>query len=113
MPCLDGGPTESEMHRLTKSKLDDVTRMLCELCGKLEKKKGGKKLFTPELAEWWKAHKAADRVRKSREDAQAQQEQVRKRAYEKLTPEERDALRLQAPMLASKKRAPGKPFRRG
>jgi hypothetical protein len=99
-----------EKQRALKRELDLATRLLCEVCTRLERastsfKLAGDLLEDQELAEWWKTHKAADERRRARE-ARKKQEAAEKRkakrarkkaresALEKLTAEEREALGL-------------------
>jgi len=68
-----------------------MTRLACDRCKWLERKKGG----VPEWAlEWWTSHVQADAERVSRSKQAQREAAVRKRALAKLTKEERDELGL-------------------
>jgi len=57
MPCHDAW-----MDRIAEQeKIDELTRMLCWLCGTLEgDNEGDKILVNPKLKKWWKEHKKSD-----------------------------------------------------
>lgn len=73
-----------------KSRADKLTQALCTSC------RGG----TPagmtkcslELQLWWRDHQRADAARISRETRKTEEDQLRRSALKKLTPQERDAL---------------------
>ena len=53
--------SQTEYDRL-KGDLDDLTRMLCELCGYLEK--NNFEINLTDIKEWWEEHKKKDELRK-------------------------------------------------
>lgn len=88
MPCNDGGhpyswmrpydpsdmSAEREQHRKTVERLDNVTRLLCRLMGRLEDLKDSKMTNgqqavaasvtdDPDLQKWWQEHKTWDEER--------------------------------------------------
>lgn len=96
MPCGDGGWGEahriyatSEELRIKTERLDNVTLLLCELCGKLEKANILTVYGTKDLLRWWAAHKKIDLKRIAKEKLQAAQEAAIKQL---LTKEEQEAL---------------------
>lgn len=103
MPCSDGGPTPEQM-RLEERNRRYLPAALCAVLtvleadglekalDKLDYVEGG---FTREwLEQWWAEHKEEDRLRREREATAAQREALREAAIAKLTPEEREALKL-------------------
>ncbi len=109
MPCSDGGGSREEERRSYESmnaekqaKLDNVTRLLCEVCEDLEDAQRGD-LFSSiaGLKGWWTEHKRRDAEKAAlmRRQEEMVQERIAKRetikrALNKLTPEERNALGL-------------------
>lgn len=112
MPCRDYYPTEDYTGPLRtkideqKRRLDNYAKMLCGLCGKIERT-SGISTYTidsvPGLRDWWEDHKEQDRKRilKEREEeikreakrnAKLEKERLKKLALSKLTDEERNAL---------------------
>jgi hypothetical protein len=102
MPCLDQYADQNEPHisykDLNEARLARVT--LCALLSVLEKEgtifSYLKRLdyeeagFTRKMVmRWWNKHKAADIIRREREAANAKNEALRRKAIEKLTPQER------------------------
>ena len=109
MPCSDGGPSlvqqaqqqanpyntqpqlaSSADLREAKEKLDDVTSMLCELCGELED--NNQDIYIkdiPELKVWWIAHKEQDRINA----------EIRKEQYEAALENARNARKQQKQYL--------------
>lgn len=101
MPCrdyMDDYRPEPQVPDL-KSRLDKLSRIACKALAELEKyEDGGLEtliLKDPEIAEWWAAHKEADR--KAQEEAAAKQKKAAEKAAiarrkneikSKLTPEE-------------------------
>lgn len=101
---------EKRRVRNLKRELDLATRLLCSVCGSLERASGHIKLGSdllrdPELTEWWEKHKAADELRRKREAEKARKKAekekkkraksaLKKKALAKLTPAERKALGL-------------------
>lgn len=90
MPCYDHDyPREiNAIH----TRIDKLTRMLCEAMDRLESL-GADKLSN-ELEFWWIEHKRADRQRKKREEEVAIKATEMKAALAKLTDKERKLLRL-------------------
>jgi hypothetical protein len=74
-------------------KLDKVTDLLCSVCQQIE---SGAVLKTVPayLEKWWKEHKAADKERDRKLAEFDRQENVKRAALEKLTPEEKKLLRI-------------------
>lgn len=62
MPCSDGYSLSDEIESV-RNRADKVTRLLCELCTKLEREGQELNYFTPELFEWWNKHKIEDAKR--------------------------------------------------
>lgn len=105
MPCSDGGwPARAESYERqsseTQARLDNVTRLLCELCTHLEDAKRSD-LFASVagLKGWWEAHKRRDAERREIERqveeaaaAELRKIELGKQALNKLTNEEREAL---------------------
>ena len=71
-----------------KSKCDQLTRMLCDVCKKAESITDHEWLFTSELRAWWDDHKKADAERNAREDAKAEENRKKRVALDKLTHDE-------------------------
>jgi hypothetical protein len=88
MPCRCDDLIEAD-HRARDLELDKVTRMLCELCAKTKEKDMSKELLV-----WWHEHVEADRKRLAEEARWAQEQDMRNKALNKLTAEERKLLRL-------------------
>ena len=80
--------------------LDAHTALLCETLNNLPKSKmdaivyNGRDPKARKLADWWDAHQKADRERKAKEKADAKTAATKKKALEKLTKAEREALGL-------------------
>ena len=74
-----------------KSKLDEVTDLLCELCTTVERKEGVRS-FSNNLKDWWFKHKEEDRKRKEEEDKQLNKKITQQQALKKLSKEEKEAL---------------------
>jgi len=83
MPCSDGGPTEAQV---AQSKLDVVTRLLCQACQANAPEPG------TELAVWWARHQREDAIRDAHE---------RQRVAEHTERRER-AIKLEAARLAAR-----------
>ncbi len=124
MPCQDGGPSPEEYYRVTKEndrkeaarrkaikdKLDNLTRMLCDICTVIERHHPDSSIqqsagSVSGLRIWWDAHKKIDEKRKAKEAlAKADKERkeqathdraaLRQAGIEKLTLAERKALGL-------------------
>lgn len=72
MPCRDWDDSPGAFREVenpeTKMKLDNVTRLLCELMTQIDGKTASQHLnLSPELVRWWEAHKETDRKRKEAE----------------------------------------------
>lgn len=107
MPCYDPTPTEraDSENRSLKYRLDQVTSLLCYACSLLCK------LPIPvsgELKRWYEQHLRDDAARleqeaqqRKREETEKEREErqaeIRKRLFDQLTPEERDAVGLRKP----------------
>lgn len=113
MPCRDGGPDINDVripldldivarNKRQQEKIDNLTRMLCGLCGvlDLEVDKNGRIKFDSDytntqlsinmnnitgLAKWWKEHQQFDKQRLAK---------AKQSALAKLTDEEKEALGL-------------------
>lgn len=72
--------------------MHELTRLLCEACGRLQHRHGG---LSPELEAWWREHQEADARRRKEEKRRKNLEQRRDAALAKLTAEERDLLGLE------------------
>ena len=96
MPCSDGGPSYGEELRDTQAKVDKLTRLLCATSRKLrgDELDEDQKLALAESEVWLLKHDKEDARRKAREERAQKQEALRQAAWDKLTPEERRALRL-------------------
>jgi hypothetical protein len=81
--CDDGGRYERELQN-----------MLCELLTKVEREGCYERLVNTgsALDAFWTTHKLRDSERRAREVAQSRAEEVRRKALQKLTSEEVDAL---------------------
>lgn len=95
MPCMDNG-YESDNRNYHKDKLDEVTRHLCRI---MRLSDAGHSMSiivagSRGLRDWWKQHQEEDRMRLEREEEEKTQKALKKRALEKLTPNERKALGL-------------------
>jgi hypothetical protein len=77
MPCYDERDSPSFIHESYKKrddeqreKINKLTRMLCTLCGTLER--GGWSVLitdTPELQGWWIKHQKQDKLHEAAEKA--------------------------------------------
>lgn len=94
MPCRDGGPSEYEVRTNLQDDVDQLTRMLCSLCRKVEE------YDEPEMPHnvrvWWNDHKEADERRRAFAKAEAadirKQKKLEKSAIAKLSRAEIEAL---------------------
>jgi arginine deiminase len=83
MPCRDYQDYQSQDDLITKAKLDKVTRLLCHTLGLLETSQLSSShienlLWTPELTDWWAAHKEHDALAKKLEaEVKARVEQLK------------------------------------
>jgi len=77
-------------------KLDEATKMLCELCKKLDDDiiYNGRKKRARELADWWDEHEKADRKRKQTKSNFKKGNKLRASGLKKLNEQERIALGL-------------------
>lgn len=100
MPCRDGGPYYSNDPR-DKQKIDDLTRMLCNVMGALTSNgayvHGGLRKFNndaieQEVWDWWKIHQLDDARRQAEEDARLIAEEEAKEARIKKLRDEADRL---------------------
>lgn len=108
MPCVHYAPGEEAAMLLeeTRSKLDNVTRMLCGVCSSLEGVSGiGVFEDIDGLDVWWHDHKrrdeqrrrdeaVAERKRQTQERAKVDAARRRAKALSKLSAEDREALGL-------------------
>lgn len=89
MPCTSG--SNFEEIAVNRDHLDIITRLACDRCRWLE----GSGLEIPhEAIQWWRRHKELDRARIEKEEREKRLAEIRKKAAEKLTKEEREALGL-------------------
>lgn len=112
MPCNDGGwPARAESYERqsgeTQAKLDNVTRMLCEICTVIEEHHPDSAIQQSAgaingLRGWWDKHQKLDAKRREKERqlaeaaaAELSRVELAKQALNKLTYEERKALGLQ------------------
>lgn len=100
MPCRDymddNGP--DPQIKILKERLDKLSRIACKALAHIEESKDGLEILIlkdPEIADWWSAHKEADR--KAQEAAAAKRREAAERAAlakkkneikARLTPEE-------------------------
>lgn len=93
MPCNSGMGVGDLQGLTTRSELERLTRVSCQIMKAIES--AGIQLdLDGEAAAWWQQHKAIDEARLRREQEQAEQERIRLEEIAKLTPEERRALGL-------------------
>ena len=90
MPCRYY--TVSEEAEMADAERDRLTRLLCEACDKIFG--GSTKKATSELKQWWLDHEEMDRERLHQERERAVRETARQAALNKLTPKERELLRV-------------------
>ena len=92
MPCrCDGYPSTTDVQ---KQEINDLTEMLCTLCGRLEDA-GVLDTFANEHTQaWFQNHQEMDRLRMERERLAKKREADRQRGLKKLTAAERKALGL-------------------
>lgn len=64
MPCYDPRNTYDYGRQEAKLEIDNLTRMLCELCTELEKDNKFPRHVVPGLSAWWKEHRELDKIRK-------------------------------------------------
>lgn len=117
MPCYDAGPIDRQPERFHGLTGHELEAALCALMTVLEDCSTGDRaplsanhiadaldrvdwkeagITRKQLTDWWKSHKAADKVRRDREQLQREDAErkamLRKSGLEKLTPAERLAL---------------------
>jgi hypothetical protein len=91
VPCQYYTPAEEA--RLAQQELHKLTRMLCAAMEHIEAKGLGL-LANIELCDWWEEHKRNDAEEAAAQERKKHLKKVIKKAYDKLTPEEREALGL-------------------
>lgn len=108
MPCRDYESDTwdySSENRKLKSQADKLARIACKAMAALEE--NGIEDFLilkdDEVAQWWKAHKEADRKEKARIAEKERKERVKAEALAKLSSEERELLGLARPKAKTKK----------
>lgn len=89
MPCRDYS-SDYDLSVERQRKVDKLTRMLCTVLSAYNE--AGIRKLPAEVREWWREHQALDRQRLAAEEASRQRARLKKRALDKLTPEERKAL---------------------
>ena len=109
MPCSDGGWGRDEERRhydnqkvAIQARLDNVTRLLCELCTHLDETQRNDVFASiAGLKGWWVEHQRQDAARKeleaaaqARRDEERRAQELREQAMNKLTDEERRVLGL-------------------
>ena len=99
MPCVDPRNDYELDYRYVRRELDELTDMLCALCGKCEERYVGYLIDVshPRLGHWWEHHKAADRARREREAREAAEKLKQQEVLRRLSPEERRLLNLPDP----------------
>lgn len=106
MPCRDYEPPWGRGHP-DYDRLHKLTRMLCGLCGRVEKlieDSTGKPVTGSslvealekdnELYEWWKEHQEKDRKREADKAEAKRQKEIARKARAKLSDEELEVLGL-------------------
>lgn len=108
MPCQVDYPDDGSEEKRWKDLqniADNVTRMLCEMCARLEAE-NLTHLLTAPTKEWWEEHKKIDAERIAREERKqkiaSDRKALRKSALGKLTPEERKVLGIKKKKSAKK-----------
>lgn len=92
MPCrVDTEGIDAEDKRRLKRELDNVTRMLCQLC---MRSNPATVMTVPGLSLWWDAHQEADAKRLAAERLAAERDAQRASGLAKLSEEEQVALGL-------------------
>lgn len=79
-----------------QDRLDQATRLLCELCRTIIARAMYEDLIEPsgELSEWWHIHQEKDRIRLLMEQTRKLEEERKQAVLAKLTPEDRKLLGL-------------------
>ena len=92
MPCSDDGPTPADYHELWE-KHQITVRLACDYCRRIEDNGVRIPVQVPDWAQhWWDVHKEHDRNRIQAEESRKVRDQQKRSAYNKLTPDERDAV---------------------
>lgn len=94
MPCSDSGYSNSQ-YDIMEKRLDAATDYLCRTLTHMERSALVSTewlLKNPDIAVWWKEHKAADVARRIREEKEAREKEAKRAARAKLTPDERALL---------------------
>ena len=71
-----------------------LTPWLCGILRQMEEQQGPGLDLNPELETWWETHKRRDERRKKLQEETRQENIIRKQALDKLTEEEKKALRI-------------------
>ena len=88
MPCSGGGPSKEQIDREIRDE-NTMTRLSCDRCKEIESR--GSEV--PDWAkEWWESHKRKDYEETLHSEKKRKEVEIRKRAINKLTPEERAEL---------------------
>lgn len=93
MPCRDYMDDVPSIN--VQQKLDMLSRIACKALTHIEESGDGLEMLIlkdPEIADWWSAHKEADRREKERLAEEKRERRLRKTALSKLTDEEKDIL---------------------
>lgn len=99
MPCNVTGSPEGDLRLGLKEAREEatkVTQLLCELCNALEENEIPLDILSEDCREWWSLHKTIDAERKRRELQEEKKQSLKQEVYNKLTPEEREAIGLRA-----------------
>jgi hypothetical protein len=95
MPCSGDDGYSS----LYEGEVNKLTQMLCALCRRIEAETktavwiDGVIEADPKLKTWWKKHKKADQERQEREAELARKAALAQEIIDKLTPEQRAAMK--------------------
>ncbi len=85
--------SDDDYLRMARAEREQLTRMLCEVCTRLDAEALA---AIPELPEWWRKHQEDDRRRAEHEraavESEAQHKATKRAALAKLTHAERRAL---------------------
>jgi hypothetical protein len=90
MPCQVDDDGQSRNYYLAKA--SEATRLLCDVMNWIGNAKSHAFTCVPGLEEWWAKHEAEDRARREADARRVSQEQKKRDALAKLTPEERRLL---------------------
>jgi hypothetical protein len=105
MPCNDGGPPAYyDAYEDQRRRSDELARMLCRLCRRIEELDPDKDYALDlsthliqndsKLSTWWKEHQEQDAKRLAAEKERKRKKVLRRQALKKLTAEEIEALDL-------------------